>query len=121
MRITRPAEELLHPRAAAAACRTGLPPLALLGVPHGEFELVFTVPEGRSAALAAAAARLGWVPLEIGVTEPGRGIFAGGRGLDGARIRNLVTSCGRDPGAWAAALAEAVGGQSSFSSSARSA
>ncbi len=106
IRLTRPAAELLHPRAAAAGLRAGLSPLALLGVLHGEFELVFTVPESRRAALAAAAARLDWVPLEIGITEPGRGIFAGDRPIDGARVRNLLSECRGNPDAYAAALAE---------------
>jgi thiamine-monophosphate kinase len=106
VRITRPAEELLHPAARAAAGRTGLSPLALLGVPHGEFELVFTVPDGRIRALAAAADRLGWAPLEIGVTEPGRGLFAGGLPLDGTRFRNLLSEARGDVHAYAAALRE---------------
>jgi thiamine-monophosphate kinase len=106
IRLTRPVAELLHPRAAAAGLRTGLSPLALLGVLHGEFELAFTVPESRRGALAAAAARLDWVPLEIGVTEPGHGIFAGDRPINGARIRNLFSECRGDPGSYAAVLAE---------------
>lgn len=108
IRLTRPAAELLHPRAATAGLRTGLSPLALLGVLHGEFELVFTVPEIRRAALADAAARLDWVPLEIGITEPGRGLFAGDRPIDGARVRNLLSECREDLGSYAAALAGLV-------------
>lgn len=106
IRLTRPATELLHPRAAAAGQRTGFSPVALLGVLHGEFELAFTVPESRRAALARAAALLDWAPLEIGIVEPGRGIFAGGRPVDGARLRNLFSECRRDPASYAAALRE---------------
>lgn len=106
IRLTRPAAELLHPRAAAAGLRTGLSPLALLAVLHGEFELVFTVPESRRRALADVAAWLDWVPLEIGITEPGRGLFAGDRPIDGARVRNLLSECRGDLGSYAAALAE---------------
>ena len=61
IRLTRPAAELLHPRAAAAGLRAGLSPLALLGVLHGEFELVFTVPgkPTRHARRRGRATRLG--------------------------------------------------------------
>lgn len=106
IRLTRPEAELLHPRAAAAALRTALSPLALLAVPHGEFELVFTVPERRRRALADAAAQLDWVPLEIGITEPGRGLFAGDRPIDGTRVRNLLSECRGDLGSYAATLRE---------------
>lgn len=106
IRLTRPAAELLHPRAAAAGLRAGLSPLALLAVLHGEFELVFTVPESRRRALADAATRLDWAPVEIGVTEPGRGLFDGVRPVDGARVRNLLSDSRGDLGAYAAALAQ---------------
>jgi thiamine-monophosphate kinase len=106
IRLTLPAAELLHARAAAAGLRTGFSPLALLAVLHGEFELVFTIPESRRRALADAAARLRWTPLEIGVTEKGRGLFAGDRRVDGARVRNLLSECRGDVGSYAAALRE---------------
>ncbi|HSB62986.1 MAG TPA: AIR synthase related protein, partial [Thermoanaerobaculia bacterium] len=106
IRITRPEGELLHPRAAPAGLRTGLSPLALLAVLHGEFELVFTIPDSGRPALDAEAARLDWAPLEIGITEPGRGLFAGDRPIDGARVRNLFSECRGDMGAYAAALRE---------------
>ncbi len=108
IRLTRPAAELLHPAAAAAGVLTGLSPLALLGVLHGEFELVFTVPESRRRALAEVSARLDWVPLEIGITEPGRGLFAGDRPIDGARVRNLLSECRGDMTSYAAALTDLV-------------
>jgi len=112
LRLTRPAEELLHPKALLAARRTGFSPLAFLSALHGEFELVFTVPPGRRTVLAEAAARLGWTPLEIGVTAEGRGLFVGGRPVDGGRVRNLLSNGRGDLGTYAAALRE-IGGESS--------
>ena len=103
-RVSRPPEELLDRRAAEAGRRTGFRSLALLSAPHGEFELVFTVPPGRRSALAAAAASIGWAPLEIGVAEGGSGLFFGERQVDGAWARNLLEQSAGDPRACAAAL-----------------
>ncbi len=106
IRVTRDASEILHPAARAAARAASLPPLALLGVLHGEFELAFTVPADRRGALEGAAARLGWTPLEIGVVGEGAGLFAGARRIDGARVRNLALECRGNPAAHARALRE---------------
>ena len=106
LRLTRPADELLHPKALLASRRSRFSPLAFLSAPHGEFELVFTVPRGRRGALDRAAARLGWTPVEIGVTEEGRGLFLGTRPVDGGRVRNLLSECRGDLGACAAVLRE---------------
>ena len=119
IRLTCDASELLHPAAVAAARATSLPPLALLGVPHGEFELAFAVPACRLHALEKAAGRLGWTPLEIGVAEEGTGLFAGARRLDGARLRNLTSECGGDLRAWTRGLRDLLPAQASLSSSAR--
>lgn len=108
-RLTRRPGELLHPRAAEAARRLALPAFAFLAALHGEFELVFTVPERRRTALAAAAARLDWTPLEIGVAQAGRGVSIDGSAIDTARVRNLLDECGGDVRAYAAALSSLGG------------
>ena len=104
IRVTWPAERLLEPGAAVVQARLGLPAFVFLAGHHGEFELVFTVPEGRWDGLARAAAGAGWEPLPIGRVERGVGLFLGSRGIDGARVRNLLSEVGGDPRAYARAL-----------------
>jgi len=95
--VEAPVEELLDARALALACASGLPPLVMLAGPHGEYQLVFTVPPGRVAAMKRVAARRGWRPLWLGHVEEGSGLAIGTREVDGARVRNLAAQAGQDP------------------------
>jgi thiamine-monophosphate kinase len=87
-RITAPSSGLLHPLALQLSAATGLPAFAFLASYHGEFELVFTVPPERIAALEQRASAIGWQPLRIGVAEPAPGIRFGDVEIDGAALRN---------------------------------
>ena len=71
--LTGALEDIIAPDALRVASQTGLAPWMLLAAPHGEFELVFTVPECRIDALHRAAERAGWAPIRIGMAteEPG--------------------------------------------------
>lgn len=100
IRVTRPAQACLHPKADALRRATALPAFPFLASYHGEFELVFTVPNSRVARLHAAAATIGWAPVEVGRVEPGAGLFLGDRSVDGARVRNLLAEVGGDPQAY---------------------
>jgi thiamine-monophosphate kinase len=104
IRVTRAEEELLEPGAAAVRALSGLPAFAFLAGHHGEFELAFTVPEGRWDGLVREAARAGWTPLAVGRVEAGEGLLLGSRPIDGARVRNLLSEVGGDPRAYARAL-----------------
>ena len=104
IRVTRAEEELLEPGATSVRAHLGLPAFAFLAGHHGEFELAFTVPEGRWGGLVRAAARAGWTPLAIGRVEAGEGLFLGSREIDGARVRNLLSEVGGDPQAYALSL-----------------
>jgi thiamine-monophosphate kinase len=105
-----PVEELLHPAALAVSDTAGLPPWMMLAGPHGEFELLFTVPAARCDGFIEAAAALGWSPLEIGVAtaEPGLRIRFGTEAapatLDTARVRNLFLEVDGDVEAYVAGL-----------------
>jgi thiamine-monophosphate kinase len=113
--VTAPLAEVLEPAVREALERAGLDPLLALAQPHGEFELVFTVPAALSAAFEAHARLGGLEPVRLGVTtEPGPAAqaptlrFSGDgapRTLDGARIRNLVEAEAADLRRCAAALA----------------
>jgi thiamine-monophosphate kinase len=101
VRWERQLSELLHPAALATARAADLPPWTMLAGPHGEFELLFTVPSNRRDALDEAAAAIGWDPLELGLVtaEPGCCWYDGAERLDvdTARIRNLFGEVGNDP------------------------
>jgi thiamine-monophosphate kinase len=106
-RIT--AAESLHPAAAAAASRARIPPWMLLAGPHGEYELLFTVPRGRLERFLAAARAREWRPLHLGeaVREPGLTLPIDGtlRQLDTTAVRNLFGEVGGDFGAYREGLA----------------
>ncbi len=106
-RIT--AAESLHPAAAAAASRARIPPWMLLAGPHGEYELLFTVPRGRLERFLAVARAREWRPLHLGeaVREPGLTLPIDGtlRQLDTTAVRNLFGEVGGDLGAYREGLA----------------
>ena len=92
-RISGAPETLLHPQAAAICGLTGITPWMLLSAPHGEFELLFTVPPDSVGRFLDTAAAQGWDPLPIGeaMEMPVLEVCTG-RGhtvLDTAAVRNL--------------------------------
>lgn len=107
-RLTTDVRTLLHPAALALAREAQLPPWFLLAGPHGEFELLFTVAEGREEALRSASASAGFTPLLLGEVIGGSGIeLTDGRGplqLDGGKVRNLFEESGGEIGRYVAAL-----------------
>ena len=106
--IDRPLHNLLHPTAVRIAARASLPAWTMLAGPHGEFELLFTIPEACSAEFEESARSSGWTPLPIGFVtdEPGlRMEFDDGLStVDSSRIRNLFTDGGGDPESYIAEL-----------------
>jgi len=73
----------------------GLPEWFLLAGPHGEFELLFTIPARDEGAFLGEANRHKWNPIRLGrvLGEPEIRLEADGRpGLDTGAIRNLTTS-----------------------------
>jgi thiamine-monophosphate kinase len=112
IRIDGPLGRLLHPEAREAVGSAGLSAWMLLAGPHGEFELVFAVPEERVRELRAAAQRLGWKPLRLGVLTSGGGVRVAADGdatdriLPTDRLRDLFEECGGDPAVYLARLRE---------------
>lgn len=92
--------ELLHPEAIALARAAEIPGWVFLAGPHGEFELVFSVPPDRMSAFRSAAAEAGLTALELGTAraEPGLRLSKadGGAWLHTAGIRNLSVETGLD-------------------------
>lgn len=93
-------EAYLHPLALEVATGAGLPPWIMLAGPHGEFELLFTVPAERERAFLAASEELSWHPIRLGSVVAGRGLELPLNGatvrLDTTGIRNLFTECEGD-------------------------
>lgn len=109
--VTRPLGDLLRPDALTVARWAGLPAWTLLAPPHGEFELLFTIPPTRLDAFHVAAAARGWKPLELGqvTAEAGLRIAAddGPLAIDTRRVRDLFLQVGGDVQRY---VAELVGG-----------
>lgn len=101
-------DEVLEAGARALARRAGLPGWMLLAGPHGEFELIFTVPAARIEAFLEAARGIGWCPIRLGhaVGAPRLRLPIGGRvrALDTTAVRDLFDEAGGDPAAYLAAL-----------------
>ncbi len=99
---------LLDPEAATLAAAHGLAPWIMLAGPHGEFELVFTVPPRGAAFFRAEAARLGWEPVPIGrvMSRPRVDLVDAGRRrtVDTARVRDLAADAAADVSAYLAGL-----------------
>ena len=83
---------------------TALPSWVPLAGPHGEFELVFTVPRQRAAELRGLEAAIGRRFLRLGHVRRGEGVRMGGARVDGAAIRDLAATHGQDPRRYLEAL-----------------
>ena len=97
-RLTLPVEGMLHGAALRLAEAQQLPPWTMLAGPHGEFELVFTVPAVKADVFRCAAAADGWTAVELGEVVAGSGTTLapddGSLSLDTGKIRNLFLECG---------------------------
>lgn len=91
-------EDVLHPAALAAARAAGLPLWTMLAGPHGEYELLFTVPGHRADTVRQMADSRGATAVEIGVViaqEELRLPIDGNRVVLNARaVRNLYREVG---------------------------
>jgi thiamine-monophosphate kinase len=90
---------------------TRTPAWMMLAGPHGEFELVFTVPAPRVGAFATDAAGLGLRPIRIGTVQERPAItlkLPSGRrvDIDMAPLRNLLETAGGDLGHYLAEFKE---------------
>ncbi len=114
-RLDEPVERWTHTAALATAAVAELPPWMLHAGPHGEFELVFTVPADREAAFLAAARDAGWDPVPLGraTADPDIRFLVDGRlrALDTGRVRNLYAEVGGDVERYLAALHALLAGR----------
>ena len=112
-RLTVPVSRVLHPAADEFARTFGLPAWIPLAGPHGEFELVCTIPQSRLDSFTAATEAAGIDCIRLGVVtrEPGLILSPedGDRRLPTGRIRALAERAAEDTGAFLARLREIDG------------
>lgn len=108
--ITRPFAEIAHPVATQAAVAASLPVWFFLAGPHGEFELIFTIPQEQESGFLASAGKAGWHPVKIGHATDSQGcildIPEGRWPLEPFHIANLFAEAGGDPKAFLSALVQ---------------
>ncbi|MCD4689958.1 hypothetical protein K8S17_00690 [bacterium] len=81
--------------------RTGTPYWMMLAGPHGEFELIFTVPASRVEAFIVEAGRVGLAPIRVGTALEQAAIvlvLPSGRRIEieMSELRNLLSASGHD-------------------------
>jgi len=102
--IDRPEPDFIDGSVIRLSQATGLAPWLALAGPHGEFELVFTVPANRRGELDARAAHIAWQPVPLGRVVADPGVWLGERPLDVARMRNMFSESDGDVGKYFAGL-----------------
>jgi len=91
--IKTPVSGYIDPAARSLCERNDIPEWFMLAGPHGEFELIFTVPPGNVEALIMDAQATGWKPLYLGSVVEEQAIILNVNNnmqqFDTERIRNL--------------------------------
>jgi thiamine-monophosphate kinase len=93
-------EKFLYPGTLKVATETEIPPWMMLAGPHGEFELIFTIPANILDDFLNNAYATGWEPVKLGiVSEIQETRFLYGNNyisVDTAKIRNLFNEVNGD-------------------------
>jgi thiamine-monophosphate kinase len=97
-----PLSTMTHPAALGFSQVKQMPVWIFLAGPHGEFELLFTIPAKNEKGFLEEAEKMNWKPLRIGVCTASEGCTARiGDGeylsLDPLKIANTYTGSGGDP------------------------
>ena len=107
-RIDSSFRDTFDPAALRVCTAAGLPEWTLLAGPHGEFELLFTVPESSLGAFLDAAGDIGWRPIELGFVNEASGLEFQDPDrlwvLDTVRVRNLFSKVNGDVRAYVSGL-----------------
>jgi len=91
--LDRPVDEILDPDALQFCSALDLDPLLMLAQPHGEFELVFTIPAGEQATFKRHAKKqnIGFLLLGEVISKPMiHLLYPESRTIESGRIRNLL-------------------------------
>jgi len=99
--VDAPIDRYLEPTALEVSRCFRIPPWTMLAGPHGEFELLFTMPAARVETFLHQATHHGWTPVRLGtvVPEPGVTLHWDGRPhtLNTGAIRDLFSEVRGDP------------------------
>ncbi len=102
--------EIAHPAAVQLAAAGSFPTWFFLAGPHGEFELIFTIPPEKEADFLRSANKMDWHPLKIGVVTDHQAcvldIPDGKWALEPFQIANLFTEAGGNPKDFLTALVQ---------------
>ena len=86
-------EKFIHPEALQVSADADIPPWMMLAGPHGEFELIFTIPPLMVEDFLKDTNTVGWEPVKLGVVTKNQEILFLDNNrhipVDTARIRNL--------------------------------
>ena len=86
-------EKFIHPEALQVSRDADIPTWMMLAGPHGEFELIFTIPPSKLDNFLKDAGLIDWEPIRLGeLTEKQKILFLDNNRyipVDTARIRNL--------------------------------
>jgi thiamine-monophosphate kinase len=108
--VSTPPDQTVHKAALDLACSSGIPSWLMLCGPHGEFELVFTIPPQRDDEFLKAARSICWAPLYLGrVIETCNIMLDTGGGamrVPSGAVRNLFSEVGGDVKRYISALLE---------------
>lgn len=100
--------DILQPESRALVREASIPAFVLLAGPHGEFELVFTIPPERLSEFRSEFDASGFSTRELGVVRQGPGLQLsereGGAWIDTAGVRNLASEPVGDPGEFVSRL-----------------
>ncbi len=96
-KLNTPLHNIIHDDAIRISQKNNLPPWIFLAGPHGEFELVFTVPAQQVDAFIEQAKMISWEPERIGevLQEPKFKVYTEEKimEIDPFLIANLFTEC----------------------------
>jgi thiamine-monophosphate kinase len=97
--ITAPLEGLLDPKSKNVCSTLGMPPLIMFCGNHGEFELIFTIPQENNSKFLEHAEANNFNPILVGRTIEEPVVQIAGdppRIIDTTKIRNLLEEAGSD-------------------------
>lgn len=99
--ITCTFSEFTHPDARVVASKNAMPAWFFLAGPHGEYELIFTIPPEKEFLFLRHATGIGWKPLKIGFATASESCMlrlpTGTWQLDPCQIANQYEASNGDP------------------------
>jgi thiamine-monophosphate kinase len=95
-----PVEDYVDDEVLNACEYYGIPSWLMLAGPHGDYELIFTIPPEQQLNFLTAAADAGWAPVYTGVVSSNSGLEIQHQGrkimTDASAVANLFTQSSGD-------------------------